>query len=165
MILRHDSVKSDNGAWDPRSIDWCVCIAISRHSERITLVKQPSTTRFHILHFTTIPSFHDSNQHHPKTITSTPPPITVSDPIEKKPLLSPFAVETWKRPRRNPRSHPCASDFSQNKSSATRFYVAMLSTVFEAAASDLCPSSAPFFGFMGVAASIIFASRFFGTCK
>ena len=36
----------------------------------------------------------------------------------------------------------------------------MLSTVFEAAVSDLCPSSAPFFGFMGVAASIIFASRF-----
>jgi len=52
-------------------------------------------------------------------------------------------------------------DFSQNKSSATLFYVAMLSTVFEAAVSDLCPSSAPFFGFMGVAASIIFASRFF----
>ena len=34
----------------------------------------------------------------------------------------------------------------------------MLSTVFEASISDLCPTSAPFFGFMGVAASIIFAS-------
>ena len=58
-----------------------------------------------------------------------------------------------------PRRFLCASDFSQNKSSASVFYVAMLSTVFEAAVSDLCPSSAPFFGFMGVAASIIFASR------
>ena len=35
----------------------------------------------------------------------------------------------------------------------------MLSTVFELAISELCPTSAPFFGFMGVAASIIFASK------
>ena len=35
----------------------------------------------------------------------------------------------------------------------------MLSTVFELTVSELCPTSAPFFGFMGVAASIIFASR------
>ena len=41
----------------------------------------------------------------------------------------------------------------------------MLSTVFEASISDLCPSSAPFFGFMGVAASIIFASRIVSTSK
>ncbi|KAK8801436.1 V-type proton ATPase proteolipid subunit [Blastocystis sp. subtype 4] len=43
----------------------------------------------------------------------------------------------------------------------------MLSTVFEAAVSDLCPSSAPFFGFMGVAASIIFANlgSAYGTAK
>ena len=34
----------------------------------------------------------------------------------------------------------------------------MLSTVFEMTISELCPTSAPFFGFMGVAASIIFAS-------
>ena len=35
----------------------------------------------------------------------------------------------------------------------------MLSTVFDMTISELCPTSAPFFGFMGVAASIIFASR------
>ena len=35
----------------------------------------------------------------------------------------------------------------------------MLSTVFDATISELCPTSAPFFGFMGVAASIIFASK------
>lgn len=35
----------------------------------------------------------------------------------------------------------------------------MLSTVFDLAISELCPTSAPFFGFMGVAASIIFASK------
>lgn len=37
----------------------------------------------------------------------------------------------------------------------------MLSTVFDMTISELCPTSAPFFGFMGVAASIIFASRSF----
>ena len=36
----------------------------------------------------------------------------------------------------------------------------MLSTVFEQGISELCPMTAPFFGFMGVAASIIFASTF-----
>ena len=30
----------------------------------------------------------------------------------------------------------------------------MLSTVFDLTISELCPTSAPFFGFMGVAASI-----------
>ncbi len=38
----------------------------------------------------------------------------------------------------------------------------MLSTVFDLTISELCPTSAPFFGFMGVAASIIFASMFVG---
>ena len=38
----------------------------------------------------------------------------------------------------------------------------MLSTVFDLTISELCPTSAPFFGFMGVAASIIFASMLAG---
>ena len=43
----------------------------------------------------------------------------------------------------------------------------MLSTVFDLAISELCPTSAPFFGFMGVAASIIFANlgSAYGTAK
>ena len=43
----------------------------------------------------------------------------------------------------------------------------MLSTVFDATISELCPTSAPFFGFMGVAASIIFANlgSAYGTAK
>ncbi|KAM7456368.1 hypothetical protein BLSTO_02877 [Blastocystis sp. subtype 1] len=43
----------------------------------------------------------------------------------------------------------------------------MLSTVFDLTISELCPTSAPFFGFMGVAASIIFANlgSAYGTAK
>lgn len=89
-----------------------------------------------------------------------PPLILFPDTIQKKPSRH---HTRWKRGSEHGgilSRQLCVIDFSQNKSSATLFYVAMLSTVFEAAVSDLCPSSAPFFGFMGVAASIIFASRF-----
>ena len=93
-------------------------------------------------------------------MTSTSPPIPSPNTTEKNASRH---LTRWKRGSEHGGILSrllCVIDFSQNKSSATLFYVAMLSTVFEAAVSDLCPSSAPFFGFMGVAASIIFASRF-----